>query len=96
MTEDRGPTLSSFVKLLQHCLRNSKQEVWHKLYSLTVLGDDGAVVVVDAGAQEGSGVLNLHFPILHINLIDVLRSPLECRCYLGLLDRGLVSSLSFN
>ena len=58
------------------------------MYSFTVLGDDGAVVVVDAGAQEGGVVLNLHFPILHINPIDVLRSPLERCCYLGLLDRG--------
>ena len=95
MTEDRGPTLSSFVKLLHNCLRNSKQEVWYKLYSFTVLGDDGAVVVVDAGAEEGSGgVLHLYFAILHINPIDVLGSPIQCRCYFGLLDRQLVSALS--
>ena len=45
------------------------------------------VVLVDAVTEEGSSVLNLNSPVLHINLVDVLLSPLECRCYFAVLDR---------
>ena len=45
------------------------------------------VVLVDAVTQEGSSFLHLNSALLHINLSDVLWSPLECRCYFAVLDR---------